>query len=267
MEIVELYDSRRIGRGVNPFAEYRYAIRELAGEGPDEVAVTDLLAQTAPTLVDVWGQGTVYLPREDYFVIPLGGGWYEGVARYGKLQPTGASTIEFDTSGGKEHIVHSRETYKYPNDAPNSHNLIGNTGESVEGVDAVVPLYKFSETHYMPSALITTAYRGTLFRLTGRVNSSSFRGFQAGECLFLGASGNSRNNGDYAMRFGFAASPNVQNITIGDITGIVKKGWQYLTVRQSRVLDDAAGMMTIKPEAVYVHDIYPEDNFGDLGIG
>ncbi|MCK4343502.1 MAG: hypothetical protein KAY37_17450 [Phycisphaerae bacterium] len=78
---------------------------------------------------------------------------------------------------------------------------------SVEGVDIAVPVYHFSETHYLPDAIVSPAYRGTLFSLTGKVNGGAFKGFAAGECLFLGAAGAKRGSGDWEITFRFAASP------------------------------------------------------------
>ena len=42
---------------------------------------------------------------------------------------------------------------------------------------------------YLADAVVTLAYKLTLFALPGRVNNSAFKGFSAGECLFLGAAG------------------------------------------------------------------------------
>jgi len=68
-------------------------------------------------------------------------------------------------------------------------SAIGVTDTGVEGVEIVVPVYNFSETHYLPDGQVTQGYKLTLFGLTGKVNNGSFRGFAAGEVLFLGASG------------------------------------------------------------------------------
>lgn len=98
---------------------------------------------------------------------------------------------------------------------------------SVEGVDIDVPVYHFSETHYLPltcrpeqssvvakrprprrgrrhvkglpDAIVTPAYSGTQFNLTGKVNGGAFKGFAAGECLFLGAAGAKRGSGDWPL--------------------------------------------------------------------
>jgi hypothetical protein len=114
--------------------------------------------------------------------------------------------------------------------APNFKGAIGVTADSVEGVDITVPVYHFAETHYLADAVVTLAYKLTLFALTGRVNNSAFKGFAAGECLFLGAAGTKRGSGDWEVGYRFAFSPNVTGLTVGDITGINKKD-SHLCVR------------------------------------
>ncbi len=99
-----------------------------------------------------------------------------------------------------------------------------------------------------------------------RVNSGPFRGFAAGEVLFLGASGTKRGGGDWEITFRFAASRNRTNLTIGDITGISKKGWEYLWVRYADAEDANAKALIKKPVAVYVEKVYEEGDFGALGI-
>jgi len=98
------------------------------------------------------------------------------------------------------------------------------------------------------------------------VNSAGFKGFAAGECLFLGAAGSKRGSGDWEITYRFAASPNVTNLTIGDITGINKKGWEYLWVRYSDSEDAVAKALVKKPVAVYIEQVYPYGDLGLLGI-
>ncbi len=56
------------------------------------------------------------------------------------------------------------------------------------------------------------------------VNNASWKGFAAGECLFLGASGSKRGSDDWEITFRFAATPNKTGLTVGDIVDINKKG-------------------------------------------
>jgi hypothetical protein len=43
---------------------------------------------------------------------------------------------------------------------------------------------------------------------------------------------------DWEIPFKFAASPNATDLTVGDITGIEKKGWEYLWVRYADAEDE-----------------------------
>lgn len=130
-----------------------------------------------------------------------------------------------------------------------------------------VPVYNFSETHYIDAALMTGAYKAALFFLTGAVNNAPFRGFAAGEVLFLGASGSKRGQDDWEIRFRFAASPNVTGLVVGSITGINKRGWEYLWGRYADAEDTAAKALVKRPVAAYVEQVYPYGDFSGLGIG
>ncbi|MBL8747065.1 MAG: hypothetical protein JNK58_12015, partial [Phycisphaerae bacterium] len=111
--------------------------------------------------------------------------------------------------------------------------------------------------------------RGVLFALTGKVNSDPFREFQAGEVLFLGASGSKREASggeDWEITFRFAASPNRTGIVVGPITGISKKGWEYLWVRYEDAEDAAAQAIVKRPVGAYVERVYSEGAFSGLEI-
>ena len=92
-------------------------------------------------------------------------------------------------------------------------------------------VYAFTETHYLSNTTVDDDYKTAMFQLTGKVNILAFRGFEVGEVLFLGATGAKRGSEDWEITFRFAASRNRTGITSGTITGIAKKGWEYLWVR------------------------------------
>ena len=153
--------------------------------------------------------------------------------------------------------------------APDFGGAIGVTSDGVEGVDITVPVYQFSETHYFTDAQVTASYKGAIFSCTGKTNAGSFRGFSAGEVLFLGATGSKRGDGpddDWEITFRFAASPNQTNLNVGPVTGINKKGWEYLWVRYADAEDSGSGAIIKKPIAAYVERVYDQANFGALGI-
>lgn len=179
--------------------------------------------------------------------------------------------FSFDTGGGTQHITQSLQTISRHGPAATDKlgGAIGFDGENIEGVDIAIPVYNFSETHYKSAASVSLSYRLALFRVTGTVNSSGFRGFSAGEVLFLGASGSRRGDDaedDWEITYKFAAQPNRTGITVGEISGISKKGWEYMWVQYAPDVDTAVSQIIKKPVAVYIEKVYPDGNFGDLDI-
>ena len=181
------------------------------------------------------------------------------------------SQFTFDTGGGTQHISQSLQTvgaYPAPGEiAANFWGAIGVNQDQIDGTDITVPVFNFTETHYINSALVTGAYKQALFLLTGRVNGGGFKGFAAGEVLFLGASGAKRGFEDWEITFRFAASPNVTGLSLGNIVGINKQGWQYLWVRFDDDEDTSAKTLIKKPIAAYVERVYEYGDFSALGIG
>ena len=232
-----------------------------ASGSDDDVAIRAAVEATAPATY-------VGLPLANYHISPLGNGLWDVRVRYDSREPD-ESSYTFDTGGGNQHITQSLQTIskkaKAGETAPDFKQAIGVTTDSVEGVDITVPVFNFTETHYIDAALVTGAYKLTLFALTGKVNNATFKGFAAGEVLFLGASGSIRGDDKWEITFRFAGSPNVTNMTIGDITGIDKKGWEYIWVRYADAEDQK--VLVKQPTAVYVEKVYASGNFSGLGIG
>jgi hypothetical protein len=234
----------------------------------DELAAITAVRATAPATHND-------LARGEITVEPTGPTTWDAVVQYvganeGELE-VGESSYSFDTGGGSQHITHclSHIASYAPagKTAPDFKGAIGVTTDSVEGVDITVPVYTFGETHILANSSVTGTYKGKLFALTGKTNNATFKGFAIGECLFLGASGSKRGKGDWEITFRFAASPNKTGLTVGDITGIAKKGWEYLWVRYEDAVDATAKALVKKPLAVYIEKVYEEGSFTDLGIG
>jgi hypothetical protein len=225
---------------------------------------------------------------------PLGNGWWLGSASYASpaINSQGdednpgepqlfPATVAFDTSGGTEHITQAylpfdgadlfgfHGEYRYAKagqTAPDYKGAINVSGDSVNGVDVVVPTFNFTETWTIPTVFLTNTYVSALYQLTGKTNDAQFRVFQAGECLFLGARCEA-TRGDFktSITFSFSARPNATNQKIGDVTVSSKKGWQYLWVEYESSVDNAN--LIKRPKYVYVDDIYGEEDFGRLRIG
>jgi hypothetical protein len=263
IEVREKFDSRRLTKGSNPSAELAFVVLGT----DDDIAARDALEAEAPETYDA-------LPRQTVQVEPLGPEMWDCTVRYSRDQgsppATGESSFNFDTSGGTQHITQSLETvasYAAPGQtAPDFMGAIGVTNDGVEGVDITVPVYSFSETHYKADSEVTPAYKGALFRLTGKVNDATFKGFDPGEVLFLGASGSRRTSEDWEITFRFAASPNATDLSVGEITGISKGGWEYLWVRYTDSEDQAAKALVKRPVAAFVERVYAEGDFSALEI-
>ena len=259
--VQEKWDSREGTLGEDSNTDLRYTIF-----GTDDDATAQIhLRSAAPVLYNGLIRQTSHVERIGQFA-------WEGSVRYGLLEPpqTGDSSFQFDTGGGTQHITQSIETVgRYgidEDEPPDFKGAIGVTGSSVEGVDIHLPVYNFSETHYLATALVTGEYKATLFYLTGTTNIEPFRNFAVGEVLFLGASGSKRGQEDWEISFRFAASPNATDLTIGDITGIDKRGWEYLWVRYRDEEDKDANSLVKRPIAVYVEQVYSYGNLADLAI-
>lgn len=268
--VTEKFESRRSTKATGTSSSSAELVYTVRGTG-DGLAARDAAETESPGTYDG-------LPRQSVSVEPVGNELWEATVRYGSSggsssPPSGESSFSFDTGGGTQHITQSKQTvstHAAPGTtAPNFGGAIGVTADSVEGVDVTVPVYQFSETHIFPNSAVSSAYKGVLFALTGKVNSGGFKGFQPGELLFLGASGSRRGTGagdDWEITFRFAASPNASGLSVGNITGIGKKGWEYLWVRYADQEDAGSHAIVKRPVAAYVERVYDEGNFGALGI-
>ena len=182
-----------------------------------------------------------------------------------------AFSTSFDTGGGTMHMNQSLGTAsKTPNDAPDFGGAIAVDAEgNVAGVDVTMPVFNFQETHTLSGTVVTDAWKKKVAALTGTVNSAAFRGFDAGEVLFLGASGSKRSkkaSANWEITFRFAVSANQQRLKVGDLTIESKRGWDYLWVSYKTGVAANGKSLVKKPSAAYVEKVYPDGNFGTLGI-
>jgi hypothetical protein len=190
-------------------------------------------------------------------------------------------TRQFDTSGGTAHITQAKSETAYAlagATATARKSAINVNGDRVDGVDIVEPALSWTETYDVPSAYVTSAYIKTAASLTGTVNDAAFRTFAAGEVLFLGLSGSQesdtqKGNGPWSLSYKFVASPNagasgtIPAITVGDITGIEKKGHDYMWVNYQQEANSSTSQLYAKPIEVYVNKVYRDGSFSSLGIG
>lgn len=236
-----------------PASETReYVIR---GTSDSEYAKALALAATAPLLATQQG----FLYREDLKVDEHGFNVFYATVPYGpKKNETGQWTWDFDTTGGTVHIKASKSTvnrYVPPSKTATDHKqLIGVNGDEVEGTDIVIPAMKINARYSHPLATITIPYAKQLARWTGKANSDTFLTFAPGEVLFMGARGSDGTDAPSEVGYSFACSENLQNIVIGEITGISKDGWDLIWLEWEDYED--SGKPAKKPKQVNVERVY-----------
>ncbi len=245
----------------------------------DEVAIKEAVSAAAPTTMESLSGRSITVAQE-------GPGIWGATVTYENRPSEGDSSFTFDTGGGIKHISQAISVvskYARPDfKPPDFKGAIGVTKDSVEGVDITVPVYQFSETHIFDDADVDTAYTITLRDLTGTVNDGTFKGFAAGEVLFMGASGSrngTRAEDKWEITFKFSVSTNKTGIVVGDLyslngsgfgdaagTRIAAQGWDYLDVQYESVEDTVAKAVIKRPVSAQVVRVYERKNFALLGI-
>lgn len=245
---------------------YRYV---LAGIFDHAMARAYALAATPQILDGLWRQD-VKVSAKGFKI------WYVDI-QYGPVQkeePGETFSWSFDTTGGtakitqaKQHIASFAPPGKTP---PNHHGAIGvNDRGDVEGVEIVVPNFRWEEKHVFDARLVGWGYSQVLKALTGFVNAESFRGFPAGQVRFDGGRGGASNKDPkhIEITYLFAQSDDVTGVTSGNITGISKGGWQYIWYEYETTDDTQANRKAKQPIAAHVEQVYYPANFTLLGIG
>ena len=236
----------------------------------NDTTAHDALVSTSPSTY-VFDSSGRSLNRQTIAVERVGENEWKGSVKFGikKGENPAESSYDFDTGGGTTHVTNSLLTvssYAASGIAPDFGKLIGVTKDSVEGVDVSIPQYRFSETHNFDVSSITAAYKLTLFALTGSVNNATFKGFAAGECLFMGASGSQKGEEDWSITYNFSCSANATGLSVGTITGIAKRGHDYLWVMYDDSVDSTAKRIVKTAVAAYVEQVYPYAALSGLGI-
>ena len=283
---VELMESRQTIAGKSGSHEKQYSI---TGSSSEAAALAALRAAIADTYVTAFGQVMILKTLE---VDPVfintdndAGCTWKGIARYAPDDEGSASAIpesqfSFDTAGGTVHITQSKETMggaaigaavieNYEQAIGVERDDSGTT--TINGVDINQAQFQFRETHFFTDAEVTQAYKITIADLTNKTNDDEFRGFEIGEVLFLGASG--QRNGDdvddlWSITFSFAVQRNRTDVEISpNLTFAAVGGWEYVWCVYSTKEDTAAGTTIRRPTLAYRERVYDAGDFATLGIG
>lgn len=238
-------------------------VGQVIGEANEDNA--NLLAIGAtPAYVYV---GTSKLYRQDVKLDSTAYKIYTATVPYAeRKKEDGSYSFTFDTTGGtalvkcaKDHI----QSYPAAGETAGTHNgAIGVADGKVEGVQAVIPALKLSVTFNHPDGEVTIGFVKTLASYTGYTNDDTFLEFEAGELLFIGASGSDGSEAAASVTYNFIASGNATGLTFGSIASVAKKGHEYAWVE---FMENATGGVAGKePRCVYVERIYDAANFPSI---
>ena len=196
---------------------------------------------------------------------------WQFTCEYDYTPDVGEFTVQMDTTGGtiKQTESFQQWTFPAPQETPRTFEYTVNVQDNKpEGVDRIIPALKLNIRARIPSASMGAPieYAKLVASVTGTVNRSPFLTFAAGELLFLGASGQIIGE-NLVLDYGFAASPNISNVTIGGVPNISKRGHDFLWFDYKVLKDEESGLQISKARAAYVAEVYTMSDFTVLQIG
>jgi hypothetical protein len=247
---------------------------------------TDITAAVLPlvstTFLGLWLQTIGYDHR--------GAGFWDIHIHYGKLRPIGPGYIVFQAEASgktvhREQSIGTRNSYAPPGQtAPDFNGLIGvdPIQGTVAGVDTVTPSFGFTLSTKMNASILTPNYLDTIRKMAGESNNApitfAWKGqifsFDTEEILFMGlviGDGGQDGNGNelIELSFKFDTSPTREDISVGGIDGITKKGWDYLWVLRQVVAvgsGTANAALAMNARAVYTEQVYYSDDFNQFNL-
>ena len=181
-----------------------------------------------------------------------------------------ALEVSFDCSTGSIHITHglSEKVWKGES-AGGAIGWNGKHGDDIEisGVDVPIAQSRKSFTKYMRASEVnSSAFEKKINVLTAKVNSKPFKGYEAGEVMFLGCTYTAKEGSDekVAVTFNFQIQPNETRI-VGD-TKVTKSGFEHCWANSETVAEKGQAPKIVT-KGVYTNKVINSEDFGKLGLG
>lgn len=190
------------------------------------------------------------------------------------------ATMNFDCSAGTKHMTQAIEqtcVYAGSGESKDSSDAAsavpigwnGKDGSESEaaGVDVSIGELRETYTKTMSKSKVTgTSWKRKVAELVGKVNSGSFKGWNAGEVMFLGCSYSAPSKGSkkVSVSFHFAIRLNESKATVAGQNIGSKKGFEYLWALTDDEVRD--GERKRKVRKIYKAVVCETDGFGGLGI-
>ena len=164
-----------------------------------------------------------------------------------------------------------------PGNGDDSGCMIGWNGKSgaeaeYSGVDVPISDLQVSFSKKMRrKKVMDTKYQRNIAFCVGKVNGVPFKGWNAGEVMFLGASFDAGNESTVTVKFNFKIQPNESNVVIGGINCGSKLGFEYIWVRPWSAVsinqqDGSESEIGGQIGAIYKSQVAYYCDFGVLGI-
>lgn len=179
------------------------------------------------------------------------------------------ATVNFDCTTGSGHVtsaVYPVKVYR----GPDIGKVIGwngkmDNGSEISGCEIPVATLTESYSKVMKvSTVLSNSFRRKILKLTSRVNNTSFKGWEAGEVMFLGCSYAAPQKGakKVIVNFNFAIRENqVEDI---DGTSVFVRGWDHLDVISKPTFQN--GQPSVEVTGIYVAQVSLDANFNTLGL-
>jgi hypothetical protein len=174
------------------------------------------------------------------------------------------SLVTVKINGKTQQVTQSYQTTRFGGSAPDYGSAINVDKDGVKGVEIGIPGLEFQIEKTLAKGVLRLSYVMTLVTMTYKTNVAAFMNFAAGELLFLGAEFRQSSNAEVTVVFKFSASPNRTGLTFGTISGVAKKGHEYLWIDYEAW--ETGGYVVRRPRGVYVERVYEEGDFALLGI-
>jgi hypothetical protein len=196
----------------------------------------------------------------------------EGPAANQSLDPADPAMngmeVSVDFSGQTKHITQSITTVhsvkRGGGVAPDFKRAIGVSKSGVAGCDVYAPHTEITITQKAPS--FTLARLRTLQALVGRWNEQQWWGFEPGQALYLGGSGQAAQRGQWTFSHKVAVGENLVDVEVCEgLTLPSVDAWDYVWFFYADSVVD--GLAVVLPDAAYVEQVYFPGDFSLLGVG
>lgn len=192
------------------------------------------------------------------------------------------SSCNFDCGGGTRHITHSEEQETIDGDIDPG-GVIGWNGKygsesQIAGVDIPAAQMRESYTRILPASKLTIAFKRKVAGMVGKVNSTVFKGWEAGEVMFLGCTyniefkKNKKERSDdktdlVSVTYNFAIHANEDSFTLNYKTYTrKKKGFEYVWAISETVVNEN-NPPSLEVKGIFIDKICEEADFNELGLG